>query len=377
MTWQRQTTIWIVGIVIVLAFLFLLRGILLPFLAGLALAYFLDPIADWMEEHGVGRTWATSIILGVFLLIFTLALVLLLPKLVGQLSAFISKLPQHVKVIGEMVDEAAPVWVREMVADENGSIEGSLKNIAAQAATWAGGVLKSILSQGLAFVNILSLLVITPIVAFYMLNDWDKMLTKVDSWLPREHLEEIRQIGRDVDAVLAGFVRGQGTVCLFLGVFYAVALSIVGLNFGLLIGLIAGFISFVPYVGSIVGLVISVGVALVQFLPDWIAIGIVAAIFVIGQFFEGNFLSPKLVGDKVGLHPVWLMFALLAFGYMFGFVGLLIAVPVSAAIGVVVRFGLDKYLKSTLYAGVPRKAAAKRRTPAKRASAKRPVAKRA
>lgn len=371
MTWQRQTTIWIVGIVIMLVFLFVLRGILLPFIAGLALAYFLDPIADWMEERGLGRTWATSIILGVFLLVFTLALVLLLPKLIGQLSTFISKLPQHMKIIGEMIDEAAPAWLRDIVADEKGSIEGSLRNFSAQAATWAGSLLKSILSQGLAFVNILSLMIITPIVAFYMLNDWDKMVAKVDSWLPRDHLEEIRQIGRDIDGVLAGFVRGQGTVCLFLGVFYAVALSLAGLNFGLLIGLFAGFISFVPYVGSIVGLLISVGVALVQFLPDWIAIGIVAAIFVIGQFFEGNFLSPKLVGDKVGLHPVWLMFALLAFGYLFGFVGLLIAVPVSAAIGVVVRFGLGKYLNSMLYAGVPKKAVTKRRAPAKRTPAKR------
>jgi len=164
-------------------------------------------------------------------------------------------------------------------------------------------------------------------------------------------METVRQIGRDIDSALAGFVRGQGTVCLILGIFYALALSLTGLNFGLLIGLFAGFISFVPYVGSIVGLLISIGVALVQFLPDWVPVAMVAVVFVVGQFVEGNFLSPKLVGDRVGLHPVWLMFALLAFGYLFGFVGLLVAVPLAAAVGVLVRFGLGRYMLSPMFLG--------------------------
>lgn len=366
MTWQRQTSIWLGGIAITILFLYVLRGILLPFIAGLALAYFLDPIADWLEARKIGRTWATSLILGVFLLIFTACVIVLLPKIIGQLSTFVSNLPHYVKTIGKMVDEAAPVWLRELIADEQGSIEGTLRNAAGQGAAWVGGVLKSLLSQGLALVNILSLIIITPIVAFYMLNDWDKMVAKVDSWLPRDHVGSIRQISRDIDSAMAGFVRGQGTVCLVLGIFYALALSIAGLNFGLVIGLFAGFISFVPYVGSIVGLLVSVGVALVQFLPDWMAVGLIASIFIVGQFIEGNFLSPKLVGNRVGLHPVWLMFALLAFGYLFGFVGLLIAVPLAAAIGVVVRFGLGRYLQSALYSGVPKKKTiAKRRSPAK------------
>lgn len=244
MTWQRQTTIWLLGILALVVFLYVLRGILLPFIAGLALAYFLDPIADWMEKHKIGRTWATSLILGLFLLIFALCLVLLLPKLVAQLSTFISKLPQHLKIIGEMVDTAAPQWLRDVVEDQQGGIEGSLRNLVGQGAAWIAGLLKSLLNQGLAFVNIISLLIITPIVAFYMLNDWDKMIAKVDSWLPRDHLVSIRQIGRDIDSAMAGFVRGQGTVCLLLGMFYAVALSLAGLNFGLLIGLFAGLMSF-------------------------------------------------------------------------------------------------------------------------------------
>jgi predicted PurR-regulated permease PerM len=161
----------------------------------------------------------------------------------------------------------------------------------------------------------------------------------------------VREIAREMDESVAGFIRGQGSLCLILGIFYAVGLSVVGLNFGLLIGFIAGMISFVPYIGSLIGLVLSVGVALVQFWPDYPWIMAVAGVFFVGQFIEGNILQPKLVGESVGLHPVWLMFALFAFGALFGFVGLLIAVPAAAAVGVLVRFALSRYLESDLYAG--------------------------
>jgi len=197
---------------------------------------------------------------------------------------------------------------------------------------------------------------VTPVVAFYLLYDWDRMVAKIDSWLPRDHRETIHTILADIDNAVAGFVRGQGTLCLVLGLFYGVALTIAGLNFGLLIGLFAGFISFIPYVGSITGFLLSVGVAVVQFWPDWTPIAVIAGIFLVGQFLEGNVLQPKLVGEQIGLHPVWVMFALFAFGALFGFTGLLIAVPVSAAIGVVVRFALGRYLESDLYHGHSRHA---------------------
>jgi len=177
------------------------------------------------------------------------------------------------------------------------------------------------------------------------------MINKVDSWLPKDHRETIRSIFRDIDIAVAGFVRGQGTLCLILGLFYGISLTIVGLNFGLLIGFFAGLISFIPFVGSIVGLVLSVGVALVQFWPDYIMVVVVAGIFGVGQFVEGNILQPKLVGESVGLHPVWLMFALFAFGSLFGFTGMLIAVPAAAAVGVIIRFGLGRYLQSELHKG--------------------------
>jgi predicted PurR-regulated permease PerM len=173
----------------------------------------------------------------------------------------------------------------------------------------------------------------------------------VDTWLPVPQRETVRAIARDIDKAIAGFVRGQATVCLILGTFYAVGLTMIGLNFGALIGMTAGFLSFIPYVGSLTGLILSVGVAIVQFWPDWHWILATLAIFVLGQFVEGNILSPKLVGASVGLHPVWLMFALLAFGSLFGFVGLLLAVPLAAAVGVIARHALRQYMASPLYHG--------------------------
>jgi predicted PurR-regulated permease PerM len=189
-------------------------------------------------------------------------------------------------------------------------------------------------------------------VAFYLLADWDHIVAKMDGWLPRDHAEEVRTIARDINTAMAGFIRGQGTVCLLLGVFYAAGLTLAGLKFGLAIGLGAGLLSFIPYIGALIGGVMAIGVGLVQFWPDWSAIAIIIGVFVAGQFIEGNFLSPKLVGGSIGLHPVWLMFALFAFSYVFGFVGLLLAVPMAAAAGVLVRYALSRYLKSRLYTGV-------------------------
>jgi predicted PurR-regulated permease PerM len=177
------------------------------------------------------------------------------------------------------------------------------------------------------------------------------MVVTVDQWLPRQHRDTIRMLAREINRAIAGFIRGQATVCLVLGTFYAVGLSLVGLNFGALIGMLAGLLSFIPYVGSLAGLVLSVGVAVVQFWPDWTWIAATLGIFITGQFIEGNILSPKLVGASVGLHPVWLMFALFAFGALLGFVGLLLAVPLAAIAGVLGRFALRQYLASTVYHG--------------------------
>jgi predicted PurR-regulated permease PerM len=210
----------------------------------------------------------------------------------------------------------------------------------------AGGVLRS----GQAVLSLLSILVITPVVAFYLLRDWDRLTARVDSWLPRDHAEVVRTQLREIDRILAGFARGQATVCLILAAYYGGALTVAGLEFGLIVGVVAGLASFVPLVGSIGGLVLSVGLALLQFDETWRVL-VVAAIFVAGQAVEGNYLTPKLVGDRVGLHAVWVMFGLLAGGALFGFVGVLLAVPVAAVIGVLARFALTQYLASPLFRG--------------------------
>ena len=353
MSLQRQVIFWLGAVLVIALLLYMLRPILLPFVMGLAIAYFLDPVADWLEAHGVRRLGATITILAVFTIIIVVCLLVVLPILGKQVGGFAQDLPGTIAKLIALADQAGPDWLKDFLTKTKADIEGSLTDIAKSLAGWIGTLLGSVWTGGVALLNVISLLVVTPVVAFYMLNDWDRMIAVIDSWLPRDHVDTIRGLATEIDTALAGFVRGQGTVCLILAAFYAGSLSIAGLNFGLLIGLVSGLISFIPYVGSITGLFLSMGVALVQFLPsnDWPMIAAVFAIFVVGQFFEGNFLSPKLVGDRVGVHPVWLMFALFAFGLLLGFVGLLLAVPLAAGIGVLLRFAIKTYRNSALYLG--------------------------
>ncbi|MFL5259399.1 MAG: AI-2E family transporter [Hyphomicrobiales bacterium] len=353
MTLQRQVGFWVAALLLLIFVIWLLSDILLPFIAGLVLAYFLDPVADALERMGLSRLAASLLILVLSILALTAVLFFLLPALGEQVGNFARNFPGYVQALIKLFNQAAPAWLKTMLAQSGTNASSSVSDIAGRMAVWIGSLLASVWSGGLALVNLVSLLIVTPIVAFYMLNDWDRMIAKVDSWLPRDHVETIRALAREIDRAMAGFIRGQGTVCLALGVFYAVGLSLAGLNFGMLIGLGAGLLSFIPFLGSIIGGLTAIGMALIQFWPNWIPILTVAAVFIAGQFLEGNFLSPKLVGGRVGLHPVWLMFALFAFGYLFGFVGLLLAVPLAAAVGVLIRFGLRTYLKSPLYLGVP------------------------
>jgi predicted PurR-regulated permease PerM len=350
-TLQKQVLIWAVSLVVLVATLWLFSPILLPFIAGLVLAYFLDPVADHLQRWGLSRLAAALLIVFMSILLLVLALVILAPIVVDQLGRFASDLPGLIQSLTQRFDQLAPQWMKDALAKSGADVQGSVTQFAGKAAEWILSVLKTVLSGGLALVNLVSLLVVTPIVTFYLLVDWDDMVATVDGWVPREHVETVRSLGREINSAMAGFIRGQGTVCLLLGFFYAVTLSMAGLKFGLAIGLLAGALTFIPYAGALIGGVLAIGMALVQFWPEFWSIALVAAIFAAGQFLEGNFLSPKLVGQSVGLHPVWLMFALFAFGYAFGFVGLLLAVPLAAAAGVLVRFALQQYLSSRLYLG--------------------------
>jgi predicted PurR-regulated permease PerM len=336
------------------ALVWLLRDVLLPFVAAIVIAYFLNPLANRLERLGISRTWATLLILLVFIVVLTATVVLLGPILGNQLLAFVRELPGYatrvhaflVAQLSEIDDNPVGRYLLERLGGN-----GEPSPLFAQGAAWAGAVLNQVWSHGSTIVGVLSLVVLTPIIAFYILVDWPRMIGIVDGWLPRRQAPTIRQLAREIDRVVAGFLRGQASVCVALALFYGISLTATGLNFGLLIGVAAGILSFVPYVGSIVGFVTAIGVALVQFSPNWTAIAIVAGVFAAGQVLEGYVLQPKLVGGSVGLHPVWLMFALVAFGSLLGFVGLLIAVPLAAAIGVLLRFAIRRYQASPFYTG--------------------------
>jgi predicted PurR-regulated permease PerM len=345
---ERQVVFWLAALAIFVLLLWLLSEILLPFVAGAAIAYLLTPVTDRLESIGVNRLAAALSIITLVVMAIVLLILLVAPILGGQLSSFIDNIPGYVTRLQSLLSDPSRPWIQKLLG-ASFNADKSIGDLVTQGVGWLTEFLKSLWSGGRALVSLFSLVVVTPVVAFYLIYDWHRMIHTADSWIPVNQRETVRQLAREVDAAIAGFVRGQTAVCLILGSFYAVALTLSGLNFGLLIGLISGVITFIPYVGSMTGLILALGVAVAQFWPQWGWILTVLAIFLVGQFLEGNLLAPKLVGESVGLHPVWLMFALLAFGYLFGFVGLLVAVPLAATIGVLARFALQRYRASSLY----------------------------
>jgi predicted PurR-regulated permease PerM len=349
---KDQIRYWGIAAAVFLVLLWFLGDVLLPFIVGGAIAYFLDPVADRLERAGLSRVAATTVISLVALLAVVLMVLAVIPTLVGQLTALIDSAPEMARRTQAFLIERFPD-----LSDETSVVRQTLQDIGVAIQERGGQLAGGILSSAIGLVSIVVFIVVVPVVAFYLLLDWDPMLARIDAMLPRDHAPTIRRLAGEIDAVLAGFVRGQLSVCLLLGTYYVVGLMLAGLNYGLVVGVIAGAITFIPYVGSLVGGMLAIGLALFQFWGDWASIAIVAAVFASGQFIEGNILTPKLVGKSVGLHPVWLLFALSAFGSVFGFVGMLIAVPVAAMIGVLTRFGVEQYQASLLYRGIGEKAA--------------------
>jgi predicted PurR-regulated permease PerM len=349
---RDQLKIWGAVLVLVLLLLWLLGHVMLPFVLGAAIAYLLDPIADRLQRLGLSRVLAVSVITLVAVMIFVLLILLVIPTLIKQTSALINMAPELFARLQDWLTTRFPDIIEpdSMIRQQLGAIGEAIQSR-------GGELVNGVLNSARSLVSILVLLVIVPVVAFYLLLDWDKMIARIDALLPRDHAPLIRLVARDIDHTLASFLRGQGLVCLILGSFYAISLMLAGLNFGLIVGFIAGVITFIPYVGALVGGVLAIGLALFQFwgldgeTTNWLRIGIVGGIFAIGQFLEGNILTPKLVGGSVGLHPVWLIFALSVFGSLFGFVGMLVAVPLAAAIGVVARHGIARYQTSLLFQG--------------------------
>jgi predicted PurR-regulated permease PerM len=344
---RDQLKYWGIAAAVFFVLLYLLADVMLPFVLGAAIAYLLDPIADWLQRRGLSRAASTSLITVLALLAVIFLLLLVIPTLVEQTVALFQFMPELVRNVQDWLTTRFPDLL-----NADSQLRQSLQDFAAMLQAKGAEFVETILSSAMSLVNVVVLIVIVPVVTFYLLLDWDRMVGRIDALLPRDHAPTVRHLASEIDRTLSSFVRGQGVVCLILGTYYALALALVGLQFGLVVGFVAGALTFIPYVGALVGGVLAIGLALFQFWGDWWWIVAVWAIFQSGQFVEGNILTPNLVGSSVGLHPVWLIFALSAFGALFGFVGLLVAVPVAAIIGVLVRFALGRYKESLLYKGV-------------------------
>ena len=344
---KDQIRYWGIATAAFLVILWFLGDVILPFVLGGAIAYFLDPVADRLERLGASRAVATTVITLSAVLIFVLMALLVVPLLVQQAVSLFETAPRLFQDLQAFLTVKFP-----SIVDQESVLRQSLISIGETIRERGGELLNTVLTSVNSLVSIVLLFVIVPVVAFYLLYDWDNMVARIDDLLPRDHAPTIRALAVEIDRTLASFIRGMGTVSLILGTYYAVALMLVGLQFGLIVGALAGLVTFIPYVGALVGGALAIGLALFQFWGDWVSIGLVAGIFVLGQVVEGNVLTPRLVGSSVGLHPVWLIFALSVFGSIFGFVGMLVAVPVAAGIGVVARFGIGGYKSSLLYRGI-------------------------
>ena len=343
---KKQTIFWIVITCILFLAIYTLSPVLMPFVAGMILAYLLDPLVDRVEKIGIRRSLSTFFVLTIFFVCSVGSSLLLLPVILNQLSNLTSFLPTLISNLEPFIRQARSLVDNAIKADNNNQLPLPVADIL----NWAGGFLTEIISSSLAFANLLSLIIITPIVAFYLLRDWDLIIKKVKSWMPiAQKVRIVEQVSK-VDRSLSALVRGQGTVCLILALYYSVSLTAVGLQFGILIGIFSGIVSFIPFVGAILGAIFSIGFSIIQF-DTYTPIFFVAGIFLVGQVVEGNFLTPKLIGEAVGLHPVWVIFALLTGATLFGFLGVLLALPIAVVVAVLIRFSLSSYLESEIYSG--------------------------
>ena len=344
---NNQRYILIAGVaVVVCGLLYMLRSVLLPFVVGIALAYFLNPFVRKMPK--ISRPWATMIVLGSFLLILFPLLLLIGGAAVSQIGQFFTDLPQFISAFGEKLTD----WLHKLsvLAPSLGieNVEQVLQGNIGESFKPVAKVVRSIVQNGFALVNVISLLLIAPVVAFYMLRDWPEFVGKIYDLIPKKNKKAVKEFAEEVNRIISGYLRGQFWVCVILGTFYSCGLWLVGLDLGVLVGFLAGLISFIPYVGSISGFLTAMVLVVTQYgtLPKILE---VVAVFLIGQFLEGNFLTPKLVGENIGLHPVWVMFALLAGGVLLGLLGMIIAVPVAACIGVLLKMMIKHYKKSAIY----------------------------
>lgn len=332
--------------------IYLLQPVLGPFLFAALLAYLGDPLADRLEARGLGRTGAVVLVFLALSLVLTLGLLGFLPLLVEQLRDLLQRLPRALT----WLESTARPWLEHrfglvLPSLESAEVNALLREHWQSTGELAGQVLRSAFASGATVLGTLATLALVPVVTFYLLRDWDRLIAQVQALLPRDLERVLTPLALECDEVIAAFLRGQLLVMLGLGTLYAVGLALVGLDFALLIGLVAGLASLVPYLGLAVGLVLAGGAVLFQGGDPLTALAGVGAVFAVGQTLEGMVLVPWLVGDRIGLHPVAVIFAVLAGGQLFGFTGVLLALPVAAVIAVALRHAHEPYLRSRFYGG--------------------------
>jgi len=348
-SFTRQFLFWLLVAAAAIFLLWQLSGMLLPFVLGMALAYVSDPVADRLERLLFPRWLASLLVLGLIVGLGILVLILVIPVIANQAMQLAEQMPHYLDLLRHRFLPQLTRFVARVGGPHDAAdVQKAAGAYVGSVSSWMFGMLSHLWSSSLAIANVVYVMVLTPLVAFYFLRDWDRMVAKLDSWSPVRHREDIRGLAREIDDILAGFIRGQATVCVIVGLYYAAALSLAGLEYGAIIGTVAGILSFIPYLGAIAGLAASVTVAFIQF-DDHLRVAIVAGVYILGHMIEGNLITPMLVGNRVKLHPVWIIFALMAGGALFGFTGVLLAVPVAAVVGVLVRFTLRQYLDSNFY----------------------------
>ncbi len=334
---------------VIVYLIWLLAPVLMPFAIAAMLAYLGDPLADRLERLGLNRMWAATIVFVLILVLFCGVLLLLIPLIARQVENLVNNLPRY----GDWAQNTVWPWLQARLhldphTFDSDRLLAAIRSHIGSIGGVAGAVIGKVSRSGLGIVMWLTNLVLIPVVAFYLLRDWDRLVARIDLMLPRSIEPTIAHLAREADKILGAFVRGQLLVMLGLGVFYGAGLGLVGLTVGPLIGMVAGLLSFVPYLGFIIGFVAALVAALVQY-GDWTHVLLVCGVFAIGQLLEGYVLVPKLVGDKIGLHPVAVIFAVLAGGYLFGFFGVLLALPAASVIMVLLRYVLERYRMSELY----------------------------
>lgn len=351
---MKERHFWVWGILAALLFglLYALESILMPFLTGLLVAYAMNPAVRRLQHWGIPREMGTVVMIGSFFLCLGLLLCIAIPFLETELLRLAARVPQY----GERLITLLQPFLDEIVSYIPPRDLERLRTLASSyigdVITWGLHFMATLFTNGLALANLLSLIVITPFVAFYCLRDWEKIISALDKCFPRAYQASLRRLFTEINATLGGFAKGQALVCLVMGVYYCISLTLLGLDFSLIVGSVIGALTFIPYIGALLGFTLSIGIALAQF-SDWMSVGNVAAIFFVGQLLEGYIFVPYFVGDRIGLHPVWIIFSLLAGGVLYGFVGILFALPLAAALGVLLRHGLEIYFKSSYYKKAP------------------------